>query len=399
MKPVPDGDTTPIRTPGVGAGRARPHVRGDDRARRAPRSRQPVRRPLRPHRCPRPLTTSSASDRGRSRRGRIRFDEFMRLALYGERGFYSSATGRGRPATAATSSRRRRSARCSAPCWRGRSTRWWDDLDRPDPFTVVDAGAGPGTLARAILAARPQCARRCGTWRSRCRPRSARLHPADVGVGERRCRTSRSSVSSSPTSCSTTCRSGCSCSTAAGARRSSRTTAAGWSRSLVPLDRRPGVAARDRAARSTGAVAAGGGDAGCEAAPARLDARTARRVRLRDATHRRAGHAAVAGVAAHVPRRTSAAATTSRRPASRTSPREVALDQLPGPGRGRARRPSSSRRWGIDDARRGGSPRVGRERCAPDCRRDGDAQPGARGGGAARPGRPRRVHRRLEWCR
>jgi SAM-dependent MidA family methyltransferase len=33
--------------------------------------------------------------------------------------------------------------------------RWWEELGRPDPFTVVDAGAGPGTLARAVLAAEP----------------------------------------------------------------------------------------------------------------------------------------------------------------------------------------------------------------------------------------------------
>src|SRR5690606_14879955 len=33
----------------------------------------------------------------------------------------------------------------------------WDRLGRPDPFTVVDAGAGPGTLARAVLAATPRC--------------------------------------------------------------------------------------------------------------------------------------------------------------------------------------------------------------------------------------------------
>ena len=28
----------------------------------------------------------------------------------------------------------------------------------PDPFTFVDAGAGPGTLARSVIAARPECA-------------------------------------------------------------------------------------------------------------------------------------------------------------------------------------------------------------------------------------------------
>ena len=33
----------------------------------------------------------------------------------------------------------------------------WARLGRPDPFTVVDAGAGPGTLARAVVAAAPSC--------------------------------------------------------------------------------------------------------------------------------------------------------------------------------------------------------------------------------------------------
>ena len=32
---------------------------------------------------------------------------------------------------------------------------WWDELGRPDPFTVVEAAAGAGTLARAVLAAAP----------------------------------------------------------------------------------------------------------------------------------------------------------------------------------------------------------------------------------------------------
>jgi SAM-dependent MidA family methyltransferase len=33
----------------------------------------------------------------------------------------------------------------------------WERLGRPDPFTVVDAGAGPGTLARSVLTAHPAC--------------------------------------------------------------------------------------------------------------------------------------------------------------------------------------------------------------------------------------------------
>jgi len=34
---------------------------------------------------------------------------------------------------------------------------WWEELGSPDPFVVVEAGAGAGTLARAVLAARPAC--------------------------------------------------------------------------------------------------------------------------------------------------------------------------------------------------------------------------------------------------
>lgn len=35
---------------------------------------------------------------------------------------------------------------------------WWRDLGSPDPYVVVEAGAGPGTLARTVLAAAPACA-------------------------------------------------------------------------------------------------------------------------------------------------------------------------------------------------------------------------------------------------
>jgi NADH dehydrogenase [ubiquinone] 1 alpha subcomplex assembly factor 7 len=34
---------------------------------------------------------------------------------------------------------------------------WWDGMGRPDPFVVVEAGAGPGTLARSVLRAGPEC--------------------------------------------------------------------------------------------------------------------------------------------------------------------------------------------------------------------------------------------------
>ncbi len=34
---------------------------------------------------------------------------------------------------------------------------WWVELGSPADFTIVEAGAGPGTLARSILAAQPAC--------------------------------------------------------------------------------------------------------------------------------------------------------------------------------------------------------------------------------------------------
>ncbi len=34
---------------------------------------------------------------------------------------------------------------------------WWYGLDRPDPFVVVDSGAGVGTLAAGVRAANPAC--------------------------------------------------------------------------------------------------------------------------------------------------------------------------------------------------------------------------------------------------
>jgi SAM-dependent MidA family methyltransferase len=36
--------------------------------------------------------------------------------------------------------------------------RWWRDLGAPDPFVVLEAGAGPGRLCREVLRAEPECA-------------------------------------------------------------------------------------------------------------------------------------------------------------------------------------------------------------------------------------------------
>jgi SAM-dependent MidA family methyltransferase len=67
---------------------------------------------------------------------------------------------------------------------------WWEGLHRPDPFVVVEAGAGAGALARAVLDARPSCAialryvlvERSGVLRRRQEEQLA-LEPARLALG------------------------------------------------------------------------------------------------------------------------------------------------------------------------------------------------------------------------
>ena len=87
--------------------------------------------------------------------GPLRFDEYMDLALYGEHGFYLTGGSAGRRGDFITSAE-------VGPLFGLVLSRLilaeWERLGRPDGFTVVEAGAGPGTLARSIgvgLAASP----------------------------------------------------------------------------------------------------------------------------------------------------------------------------------------------------------------------------------------------------
>src|SRR5256714_1640085 len=54
---------------------------------------------------------------------------------------------------------------------------WWEELGRPDPFLVVEAGAGRGQLARDVLRAGPRCA---GALRYVLVERSAGLRAAQA---------------------------------------------------------------------------------------------------------------------------------------------------------------------------------------------------------------------------
>jgi SAM-dependent MidA family methyltransferase len=88
--------------------------------------------------------------------GPIAFERFMELALYGAEGFYTKAAGgsAGRRGDFITSPE-------VGPLFGAVIARYldaeWERIGRPDVFTVVDAGAGPGTLARSVLAAHPVC--------------------------------------------------------------------------------------------------------------------------------------------------------------------------------------------------------------------------------------------------
>jgi SAM-dependent MidA family methyltransferase len=90
-----------------------------------------------------------------NRHGPVPFSVFMEAALYDDDGgFYLSGGRAGRDADFLTSPE-------VGPLFGAVVARaldaWWRDLDEPDVFVVVEAGAGPGALARSVLHARPEC--------------------------------------------------------------------------------------------------------------------------------------------------------------------------------------------------------------------------------------------------
>ncbi len=112
----------------------------------------------------------------------------MEAALYGEGGFFAEGGGAGRAGRDFITSPEVGSlfGACVARALDG----WWRELGSPDPFLVVEAGAGNGRLARDIRRAEPECLRalryvlveRSAVLRAEQRTRLA-LEPADEALG------------------------------------------------------------------------------------------------------------------------------------------------------------------------------------------------------------------------
>lgn len=105
-------------------------------------------------------------------------EAFVEQALYGPGGFYESGGRAGRRGGSFVTSPE------TGPLFGAVVARaldaWWARAGEPDEWVVVDAGAGPGTLARSILAAAPACAK---ALRLVCVERTAAqraLHPDGV---------------------------------------------------------------------------------------------------------------------------------------------------------------------------------------------------------------------------
>jgi SAM-dependent MidA family methyltransferase len=91
------------------------------------------------------------------RHGPLPFDRVLERALYDPDGGFYEAGGRagGRHGDFLTSPE-------VGPLFGAVVARaldaWWREMREPDPYVVVEAGAGPGTLCRTVLAAAPVCA-------------------------------------------------------------------------------------------------------------------------------------------------------------------------------------------------------------------------------------------------
>ncbi len=90
------------------------------------------------------------------REGPIRFGAFVDLALYAPGGFFARGAGAGRSGQDFITSPE--VGPLFGVCTARALDAEWVRQGRPDPFVVVEAGAGNGRLAREVLRAEPDCA-------------------------------------------------------------------------------------------------------------------------------------------------------------------------------------------------------------------------------------------------
>jgi NADH dehydrogenase [ubiquinone] 1 alpha subcomplex assembly factor 7 len=90
------------------------------------------------------------------RAGPVPFSTFVDAALYGDDGFFTRGGGAGRAGRDFVTSPEVGGlfGACVARALDG----WWHQLAEPDPFVVMEAGAGRGRLCRDALRAAPACA-------------------------------------------------------------------------------------------------------------------------------------------------------------------------------------------------------------------------------------------------
>lgn len=92
------------------------------------------------------------------REGPIRFDRFMEAALYDPDGGFFATAGRGAGRAEGDFITSPEVGSLFGALIARSLDQWWEQLGRPDPYVVVDAGAGRGQLARDVLRAGPGCA-------------------------------------------------------------------------------------------------------------------------------------------------------------------------------------------------------------------------------------------------
>lgn len=91
------------------------------------------------------------------REGPLPFDRYMEAALYdGSDGFFTRGAGAGRSRGDFLTSPEVGSL--FGALLAAAFDRWWSELGEPDPYLVIEPGAGRGQLARDVLRAAPRCA-------------------------------------------------------------------------------------------------------------------------------------------------------------------------------------------------------------------------------------------------